>query len=87
MKKVIKQTSKHCLISATILAAVFAYLSNLAFNTAGGVFFNTESVNITNNVIDSLQLALYIGLKLNRSKSLNRFDLPFIVGGLVAIFA
>lgn len=36
-------------------------------------------------MIDVLQLTFYTLIKLNRFKRLDRYDLPFVVAGLLAI--
>ena len=86
MKKVINQVSKHCLIQATMIACAFAVLSNTIFTEIGTMAFSDSSVNFVNNVIDGLQLCVYVTVKLITVKRLTSYDLPFMIGGVVAIF-
>jgi len=87
MKHLIAKISKTCLVKASIFAVVCAYVSNMAFNIVGEMIAPENVVNTANNTIDVAQLALYVVARLYRSKSLSRFDVPFIIAGVVAIFS
>lgn len=87
MKSWIIKASKTNLINASIIAVLSAIVSNYAFNFTGELFLSSNTVNIANNVIDVLQLALYITARLYRSKCLNRYDLPFVSAGIVSILS
>lgn len=85
MKKLINKISKTNLLNASLLACVFGALSNTIFNATGCAFFNAADVSCANNLIDTLQLSSYIASRLIIAKRLNRFDLPFILGGLTSL--
>lgn len=85
MKATIYKLSKTNLLGACLLAAVCGFVGNTIFNSVGCVLFNADSVNLTNNVIDALQIALYVLVKLSTVGKLNRYDLPLPLGGLVSL--
>ncbi|QEQ95043.1 hypothetical protein pEaSNUABM56_00268 [Erwinia phage pEa_SNUABM_56] len=85
MKATIYKLSKTNLIGACLLACVVGMITNTVFNGVGGLAFDADNVNITNNVIDALQLALYVLVKLSTVGKLNRYDLPPVLGGLTSL--
>ncbi|QGZ16417.1 hypothetical protein Hena1_02670 [Erwinia phage Hena1] len=85
MKNVVYQLSKTNLLAACGLACVVGFMSNTIFNGAGTLAFDADSVNITNNVIDVMQLAAYTMIKLSTVGRLTRYDLPPILGGLTSL--
>ena len=87
MKAIIKTLSKTSLVKACLFSVVCAYVSNVAFNVTGEMMFNSESVNITNNVIDALQLLSFVIIQWMRYKRFTRYDLPFIIGGSFALLS
>lgn len=87
MKSIIKTLSKTSIIKACLFSVVCAYVSNVVFNLTGEMVFSGETVNITNNVIDSLQLLSFVIIQWMRYKRFTRYDLPFLIGGGVALFA
>lgn len=87
MKNVIAKISKTSVIKASLFAIACAIVSNYGFNFVGECVAPANVVDMANNVVDVAQLALYIAARLYHSKKLTRFDVPFIAGGLVAIFS
>lgn len=87
MKSIITKVSKTSLIKATLMAVVAAYASNTAFNFSGALVFSDFLVNTANNVIDVAQLVSFVAIRFARFGKLNKFDSPFIIGGIVAIFS
>lgn len=85
MKNIICQLSKTNLIGACLLACVFSVLSNNAFTFAAGFVVNESTAGIANNLIDVAQLAVYVSVKVARFGRLNRYDLPFVIGGVLSI--
>lgn len=85
MKQVIYTMSKTNIAGATLLACFLAVVSNMAFNSLAEMLVNESAAQNINTMIDVLQLACYVGVKLYRFKKLNRYDLPFVVGGSLAI--
>ncbi len=47
--------------------------------------FNAGSVATANTLIDVLQLLFYVAIRLKLACKLDRYDLPFICGGIAAI--
>lgn len=87
MKSLIVKVSKFSVLNACLLAGILAAMSNSLFTYALELFVNDSAANTTNNVIDCLQLAVFMIAKLATSGRFNRYDLPFIIGGMVSIFA
>lgn len=85
MKNTIYKVSKTNLIGAVCLTCFAAILSNTAFNFLACLVTNDTAAGIANNLIDVVQLAAYVSVKLARFKRLDRYDLPFVIGGVVAI--
>lgn len=60
-------------------------MSNATFNAVGGVMFNAGNVSTANTMIDLLQLFFYVAFRLKIACKLDRYDVPFICGGVIAI--
>lgn len=85
MKTIIDTISKTNLLLACVVSCSFSVLSNNFFNEAAGMVMSNAAAGMFNTVIDGLQLACYVAVKLLKSKTLNRYDLPFIASGVLAI--
>ena len=85
MEKIVYKLSKTNLLAACGLACVVGFISNTIFNGVGSIAFNSDSVNVANNVVDSIQLSLYVAAKLVTTGRLNRYDLPAILGGITSL--
>lgn len=70
---------------ATVIACLFAFVSNATFNAVGGVMFNADNVSTANTMIDYLQLFFYVAVRLKIACKLDRYDVPFICAGVIAI--
>ena len=85
MKSIIYRLTKRNVMIATVIACIFAFVSNATFNAVGGVMFNAGNVSTANTMIDILQLSFYVAFRLKLVCKLDRYDLPFICGGVIAI--
>lgn len=85
MKNIIYRLTKRNIMIATVIACLFAFVSNATFNAVGGAMFNAGRVSTANTMIDCLQLFFYVTFRLKIACKLDRFDLPFICGGVIAI--
>ncbi|QXL90388.1 hypothetical protein [Salmonella phage NINP13076] len=81
----IYSVSKNNLSGAVLLACFFALLSNTCFNALAEMFTNEGTAQTVNTVIDVLQVSIYAAVKIVRFKRLDRYDLPFLIAGVVAI--
>lgn len=85
MNNIIYRLTKRNILIATVMGCLFAFVSNATFNAVGGVMFNAENVSTANTMIDILQLFFYVAFRLKIACKLDRYDLPFICGGVIAI--
>lgn len=85
MKSIIYRLTKRNILIATVIACFFAFVSNTTFNAVGGMMFNAGNVSTANTMIDCLQLFFYVACRLKIACKLDRYDLPFICGGVIAI--
>lgn len=85
MTNMIYIVSKTSLLRATLLACLIALVSNTCFNLLACLVTTETMAQGFNTMIDVLQLTFYILIKLNRFKRLDRYDLPFLIAGLLAI--
>lgn len=85
MKSIIYRLTKRNIMIATVIACFFAFVSNTTFNAVGGMMFNAGNVSTANTMIDGLQLFFYVACRLKIACKLDRYDLPFICGGVIAI--
>lgn len=85
MTNIIYQVSKTNISRAICLACLFAVMSNILFGWLACLVLTETTAQTVNTLIDVLQLAFYCGVKLYRFNRLDRYDLPFIVGGSLAI--
>lgn len=85
MKTIINTISKTNLLLACVVSCSFSVLTNSFCSEAAEMVMSNATAGTVNNVIDCLQLAGYVAVKLLRSKTLNRYDLPFITSGVLAI--
>lgn len=85
MTNMIYTVSKTSLLRATLLACLIALVSNTCFNWLACLVTTETMAQGFNTIIDVLQLTFYTLIKLNRFKRLDRYDLPFVVAGLLAI--
>lgn len=60
-------------------------VSNTCFNWLACLVTTETMAQGFNTMIDVLQLTFYTLIKLNRFNRLDRYDLPFLVAGLLAI--
>lgn len=81
----IQKLSKTNLLAACLMASIIGIISNIVFNFTGSFFFCVSTVDITNNVIDLLQICFYVLVKIFYTGRLNRYDLPFLLGGAVSL--
>lgn len=85
MKSIIYRLTKRNILIATVIACLFAFVSNATFNAVGGMMFNAGNVSTANTMIDCLQLFFYVACRLKIACKLDRYDVPFICGGIIAI--
>ena len=85
MTNMIYTVSKTSLLRAALLACLIALVSNTCFNWLACLVTTETMAQGFNTMIDVLQLTFYILIKLNRFKRLDRYDLPFLIAGLLAI--
>lgn len=85
MTNMIYTISKTSILRATLLACLIALVSNTCFNWLACLVTTETMAQGFNTMIDVLQLTFYILIKLNRFKRLDRYDLPFLIAGLLAI--
>lgn len=85
MTNMIYTVSKTSLLRATLLASLIALVSNTCFNWLACLVTTETTAQGFNTMIDVLQLTFYALIKLNRFKRLDRYDLPFLIAGLLAI--
>ncbi|MCC3724042.1 hypothetical protein [Staphylococcus haemolyticus] len=85
MINLVYHVSKTNISRAICLACLFAVLSNVFYGWLACLVLSDATAQTVNTMIDVLQLALYCGVKLYRFKRLDRYDLPFIIGGSLAI--
>ncbi|AZF87653.1 hypothetical protein CPT_Mydo_078 [Proteus phage Mydo] len=85
MTNMIYTVSKTSILRATLLACLIALVSNTCFNCLACLVTTETMAQGFNTMIDVLQLTLYTLIKLNRFKRLDRYDLPFVIAGLLAI--
>lgn len=85
MTNMIYIVSKTSLLRATLLACLIALVSNTCFNWLSCLVTTETTAQGFNTMIDVLQLTFYTLIKLNRFKRLDRYDLPFLIAGLLAI--
>lgn len=85
MTNMIYSMTKKNIFAACLLACAFAVVSNVVFNFVGGVVVNDSIAQNANTLIDVLQLIIYVSVKVYRFKGLSRYDLPFLIGGSIAI--
>ena len=85
MKSIIYRLTKRNILIATVIACFFAFVSNATFNAVGGMMFNAGNVSTANTMIDLLQLFFYVAFRLKIACKLDRYDVPFICGGVIAI--
>ena len=85
MTNMIYTVSKTSILRATLLACLIALVSNTCFNCLFGLVTTETTAQGFNTMIDVLQLTFYTLIKLNRFKRLDRYDLPFLIAGLLAI--
>lgn len=81
MKNIIYRLTKRNIM----IACFFAFVSNTTFNAVGGMMFNAGNVSTANTMIDCLQLFFYVACRLKIACKLDRYDVPFICGGVIAI--
>lgn len=85
MTNMIYTISKTSILRATLLACLIALVSNTCFNWLACLVTTETMAQGFNTMIDVLQLTFYTLIKLNRFKRLDRYDLPFLIAGLLAI--
>lgn len=85
MTNMIYTVSKTSILRATLLACLIALVSNTCFNCLVGLVTTETTAQGFNTMIDVLQLTFYTLIKLNRFNRLDRYDLPFLIAGLLAI--
>ena len=85
MTNMIYTISKTSLLRATLLACLIALVSNTCFNSLACLVTTETMAQGFNTMIDVLQLTFYTLIKLNRFNRLDRYDLPFLIAGLLAI--
>uniref|UniRef100_A0AAU8GFW4 Holin n=1 Tax=Salmonella phage vB_SEnST11_KE23 TaxID=3161174 RepID=A0AAU8GFW4_9CAUD len=85
MTNMIYTTSKTNLFGAVLLACFIALVSNTCFNGLACLVTTETTAQGFNTMIDVLQLTVYTMIKLIRFKRLDRYDLPFVIAGVLAI--
>lgn len=85
MTNVIYNITKRNVLLACLVASVLAVVYNVTFGMIGGLMFADHAVNVANNVVDLIQLAVYVATKLTTFKKLDRYDSPFILASLVSL--
>ena len=85
MTNMIYTVSKTSILRATLLACLIALVSNTCFNWLACLVTTETMAQGFNTIIDVLQLTFYTLIKLNRFNRLDRYDLPFLIAGLLAI--
>lgn len=90
----IVSVGKRSLIIAIIFACVIVTVSNNLFYYIIDCIWNyfrlpesdVEFAWLMGNLVDYAQIVCYIGYRIIRAKSLNRYDLPFIISGMLALY-
>ncbi len=85
MKNIIYRMTKTNILSAVLVACLFAIVSNNVFDFVACQVVSETTAQNANTLIDVLQLVSYVGVKLFKFNRLDRYDLPFVVGGSLAI--
>lgn len=85
MKMITIKLSKHSLLSACVFASFCAVSFNVLFNYFVSQVLSLDVTHFINNTIDTLQLVVYILVKMSTFGKLGRYDLPFIISGILSI--
>lgn len=85
MNNFICQVSKTNVSRAICLACFMAVLSSVFYSWLACLVLSDTTAQTVNTMIDGLQLAFYCVVKYHRFKRFDRYDLPFIIAGSLAI--